>query len=307
MGSSAQPARCRVSCMAHLGTRRVGLGTAAARKGARTTSSARATRDPFRAKPGKPAAPYANLSRLELLSVIDEPTKRRRVSVPATEYPQSVLATDALAAAAPQAGPVTTPCTGRPRKMIHRFPGRAGPRGAGPPPESGTVRGRQRMDDHRGAQFTGRVTAHPPRDGTLVTDLVTRASTGDKQAWDALVERYAPLIWSICGRYRISRADAEDVGQSVWLRLAGQLDKIRDPAALPGWLATTTSRECGRVGRTARGPHVPGPRPRHRESSGPAGQRGRPGIARGRASRGAMRRTQPLAAGRPAADRLAHR
>jgi RNA polymerase sigma factor (sigma-70 family) len=112
------------------------------------------------------------------------------------------------------------------------------------------------MDDHRSAQFTGRVKAHPARDGTLVTDLVTRASTGDKQAWDALVERYAPLIWSICGRYRLSRADAEDVGQNVWLRLAGQLDKIRDPAALPGWLATTTSRECGRVLRTARGLHV---------------------------------------------------
>jgi len=112
------------------------------------------------------------------------------------------------------------------------------------------------MDDHCGAQFTGPVTAHPACDGTLVTDLVTRASTGDKQAWDALVERYAPLIWSICGRYRLSRADAEDVGQNVWLRLAGQLDKIRDPAALPGWLATTTSRECGRVLRTARGLHV---------------------------------------------------
>ena len=122
---------------------------------------------------------------------------------------------------------------------------------------SGTVRGRQQMDDRSDAQVTGRVTTHPPHDGTLVTDLVTRASTGDQQAWDALVERYAPLIWSICGRYRLSRADAEDAGQSVWLRLAIQLEMIRDPAALPGWLATTTSRECGRVLRTARGPHVP--------------------------------------------------
>jgi hypothetical protein len=33
------------------------------------------------------------------------------------------------------------------------------------------------------------------------TDLVTRARNGDKQAWDALVERYAPLIWSICRRH----------------------------------------------------------------------------------------------------------
>ena len=113
------------------------------------------------------------------------------------------------------------------------------------------------MDNDRAAKLTGRVAANPVRDGSLVTDLVTRARTGDKRAWDALVERYAPLIWSICRRYRLGRADAEDVGQSVGLRLAGQLDKIRDPAALPGWLATTTRRECGRVLRTAHGPHAP--------------------------------------------------
>jgi RNA polymerase sigma factor (sigma-70 family) len=113
------------------------------------------------------------------------------------------------------------------------------------------------MDNDRTAELTGRVAANPVCDGPLVTDLVTRARTGDKRAWDALVERYAPLIWSICRRHRLGRADAEDVGQSVWLRLADQLDKIREPAALPGWLATTTCRECGRVLRAAHGPHAP--------------------------------------------------
>jgi RNA polymerase sigma factor (sigma-70 family) len=80
-----------------------------------------------------------------------------------------------------------------------------------------------------------------------VTDLVTRAKNGEQQAWDALVERYAPLIWSICRRYRLEAADAEDVGQSVWLKLVSHLDHLREAAALPGWLATTTRRECGRV------------------------------------------------------------
>jgi RNA polymerase sigma factor (sigma-70 family) len=88
--------------------------------------------------------------------------------------------------------------------------------------------------------------------------LVLRARNGDKQAWDALVERYAPLIWSICRRHRLDDADAADVGQSVWLRLVEQLHNIRDAAALPGWLATTTRRECGRVLRTAQHPHAAG-------------------------------------------------
>jgi RNA polymerase sigma factor (sigma-70 family) len=92
----------------------------------------------------------------------------------------------------------------------------------------------------------------------VVTDLVTRARNGQQQAWDTLVERYAPLICSICRRYRLGRADADDVCQTVWLHLVDQLDTIRDPVALPGWLATTTRRECGRVLHTARGPHVSG-------------------------------------------------
>jgi RNA polymerase sigma factor (sigma-70 family) len=91
-----------------------------------------------------------------------------------------------------------------------------------------------------------------PRNGPPVAVLVSRAAEGDEQAWDALVERYAPLIWSICRRYRLDSADAEDVGQQVWLRLVDQLGSFRDPAALPGWVAATTRRECGRVVR-ARG------------------------------------------------------
>jgi RNA polymerase sigma factor (sigma-70 family) len=94
------------------------------------------------------------------------------------------------------------------------------------------------------------------RDNPPVTDLVMRARTGDKQAWDALVERYAPLVWSICRRYRLGAADAADAGQSVWLHLVEQLGNLRDPAALPGWLATTTQRECARVLRAAHGPRA---------------------------------------------------
>ena len=99
------------------------------------------------------------------------------------------------------------------------------------------------------------------RNDPQVIDLVTRARNGDRSAWDALVDRYSPLIWSICRRYQLDRTDAEDVGQAVWLRLVEQLDNLREPAALPGWLATTTQRECYRVrrarSRLAAGEQVP--------------------------------------------------
>ena len=96
------------------------------------------------------------------------------------------------------------------------------------------------------------------RDEAVVTGLVARARNGERQAWDALVERYAPLIWSICRRYRLEAADAEDAAQNVWLKLVDQLDSLRDPAALPAWLATTARRECGRILRTARRPRDAG-------------------------------------------------
>src|SRR6516165_3913024 len=89
----------------------------------------------------------------------------------------------------------------------------------------------------------------PVRDDPVVTDLVTRARNGERQSWDALVERYAPLVWSICRRHQLSDTAAHDVSQSVWLYLVGQLGHIRDPAALPGWLVTVTQRECLRVAR----------------------------------------------------------
>jgi RNA polymerase sigma factor (sigma-70 family) len=93
-------------------------------------------------------------------------------------------------------------------------------------------------------------------DDDTVTGLVIRAQNGDQAAWDALVERYSPLVWSICRRYGLDRADAEDVGQTVWSRLVNQLGNLRDPAALPGWLATTTQRECCQALRTVRSSRI---------------------------------------------------
>lgn len=109
------------------------------------------------------------------------------------------------------------------------------------------VRRRRGGPANRGPWTPTRTGADPVRDNPVIIDLVTRAAKGDKHGWDALVERFIPLIWFICRRHRLGAADAEDVGQNVWLRLVDQLGKIRDPAALPGWLVTVTRRECLQV------------------------------------------------------------
>jgi RNA polymerase sigma factor (sigma-70 family) len=85
------------------------------------------------------------------------------------------------------------------------------------------------------------------RDDPAVVRMVVGARDGDRGAWDELVERYAPLVWTISRRYGLSGADIDDVGQSVWLLLVEHLPGLREPAALPGWIATTTQRECLRL------------------------------------------------------------
>lgn len=81
-------------------------------------------------------------------------------------------------------------------------------------------------------------------------ELVRRAAGGDQWAWDALVDRYGRLVVDVARRYRLPDADVHDVSQTVWLRLVEHLSDLRDPDALPGWLATTTRHQCLRILRT---------------------------------------------------------
>ena len=89
------------------------------------------------------------------------------------------------------------------------------------------------------------------RDDPTVVSLVARVADGDQAAWDEIIERYAPLVWAICLRYQLDRQSIDDIGQSVWLLLVENISRLREPAALPGWLATTTRRECLRALRAS--------------------------------------------------------
>lgn len=83
------------------------------------------------------------------------------------------------------------------------------------------------------------------------TALLEAAARGDQAAWDALVDRYASLLWSIARAHRLADADAADVVQTTWLKLVENLGRIKDPERLPGWLATTARHECLRQIRRA--------------------------------------------------------
>lgn len=76
-----------------------------------------------------------------------------------------------------------------------------------------------------------------------MADAVRRAAAGDKAAWDELVASFGRLVWSIATAHRLSPADAAEVSQTTWLRLVENLDRIKQPERLGGWLATTARHE----------------------------------------------------------------
>jgi len=85
-----------------------------------------------------------------------------------------------------------------------------------------------------------------------VSRLVRASASGSEAAWNELVRRYSPLVMAVTRGYRLTAADAQDVSQTVWLRLVEHMAGLREPEALPGWLVTTTQRECGRQIRQGR-------------------------------------------------------
>lgn len=80
-------------------------------------------------------------------------------------------------------------------------------------------------------------------------DLIAACLKGEEAAWDALIDRYAGLVFSVCVRMGLSQADAEDTFQDVCLILFRQLAEVRDTARLSGWLISTTRREVWRTAR----------------------------------------------------------
>jgi RNA polymerase sigma factor (sigma-70 family) len=91
------------------------------------------------------------------------------------------------------------------------------------------------------------VPAKRPDRGARIAGLVSDAQGGSEEALGQLVTELSPLLWQVARAAGLGADDAEDVLQTVWLRLVSHLDGIRTCAALTAWLVTTTKREAWRV------------------------------------------------------------
>jgi RNA polymerase sigma factor (sigma-70 family) len=94
------------------------------------------------------------------------------------------------------------------------------------------------------------VTYHRPvLEEVEVARLVESATTGDRQAWDQLVEAFSGLVWSVIRGHGIYGAEAADIFQTVWLRFVEHVGRLNHPGRPGAWLATTARHECYRVTR----------------------------------------------------------
>jgi RNA polymerase sigma factor (sigma-70 family) len=89
-------------------------------------------------------------------------------------------------------------------------------------------------------------------DGTSNAELLAGVAVSDSGAWRQLVDRFGGLVWSVARGVCDDPVAAADVSQTVWLRLAENVDRIREPDRLGAWLATTARHEAIRVSKLHR-------------------------------------------------------
>ncbi len=84
-------------------------------------------------------------------------------------------------------------------------------------------------------------------DDPRLVSLVQAAVAGDGRAFAGLVARFDRPLRAIARSYRLSSWDVDDVIQCTWMQFLEHGSKLREPAAVSGWLVTTARRYCLRA------------------------------------------------------------
>ncbi|MEW4488410.1 ECF RNA polymerase sigma factor SigW [Thalassoglobus neptunius] len=87
---------------------------------------------------------------------------------------------------------------------------------------------------------------------TLRLDLVTRAQTGDRDAFGELVQEYQGIVFAIIFRRLRNHSEALEVTQEVFMRALRKIDQLREPERFEGWLKRIAVRMA--INRAVRRP-----------------------------------------------------
>ena len=78
-------------------------------------------------------------------------------------------------------------------------------------------------------------------------ELLNACRKGDESSWEALVDRYQRLIYTIPRRAGLNQDQASEVFQEVFVTLLEKIDDINDPDRLHAWLVTAARRKTWRL------------------------------------------------------------
>src|SRR5262249_30929939 len=87
-------------------------------------------------------------------------------------------------------------------------------------------------------------------------NLVIRAQAGDQQAYGELVRQFQPTVYAVALARLRNPTEAEELAQTVFVRVMDKLGQLRDVQCFPGWLRRITERLA--INRLTRGVAVRG-------------------------------------------------
>lgn len=113
------------------------------------------------------------------------------------------------------------------------------------------------MIKNRGSAKVARAFDGLVQSGSLVglseDELLARfVERGDPRAFEAVVDRYGPLVLSVCRQMLADPNDVDDAFQATFLVLIRKAGSIRRPGSLGSWLYGVAYRTASRLKRPSR-------------------------------------------------------
>lgn len=84
------------------------------------------------------------------------------------------------------------------------------------------------------------------------TELTTRTTDGDENAFAEIMRRYTPRVFRFAGRFFNRRSLVEEAAQEVFLKAYTQLSHFEGRGSLEGWLTRITVTTCINILRSAK-------------------------------------------------------
>lgn len=84
------------------------------------------------------------------------------------------------------------------------------------------------------------------------SDLLRRAASGDRTAWETLYRRHVRFVHRVAYRFLSHEEDARDIAQDVFVAVFQAAGRWRDEASFRTWLWRTTAHRCLNHQRRAR-------------------------------------------------------